>query len=427
MNIKKIACVLFFLTILGATTLGNIRPVFSQGTRLYISPAIIYKPQNEFFTANITVSAVDFLYDWQANLTFNPAVLRVFNITEGDFLQRQPEGTVGAKRIEASWALFGWTTKGVYIGESGSGTLATVRFEVLSKGESMLAFDRNPERTYLDAQTSPTQPANFEPIDFTMQDAVFTNRNTPPIADFTYSPLVPRQNEQITFNASSSSATAPLEISEYIWHFGDGTNATVSTPTISHTYTIGGVFTVTLTVVDNATASDLVESVFSTTGMPLIWYEVYSTKTVVLGVSLPHDVAVTGVTTSTEEATAGDTVTITVTAMNTGTEAESFSVTAYYASNSISTQQITNLASGEQKQLTFNWDTTGVAEGDYRIKAVASTVTGETNLQNNEFIDGTVKVKAGAQLPITLIIGVVAVAVLIVVLVAVILLRRRKP
>lgn len=426
MSIRKQACVLFFLAILGVIILGDIRPVFSQDTRMYISPAIIYKPQGEFFTANITVSAVDFLYDWQANLTFNSAVLRIVDITEGDFLQRQPEGTVGAKRIEESWAIFGWTTKGVYVGESGSGTLASVRFEVLSEGESLLAFDRNPDRTYLDAQTSPTPPANFEIIDFTIEDGVFINTITPPVADFTYSPVVPAENEPITFNASSSSATVPLEIIEYIWSFDDGTNITVNTPITTHTYASGGVFEVSLTVVDNADASDLVESVFGTTGMPQIWYKLYSSKTIALGVALPHDVAITNIVTSTQEATVGDTVTITVTAMNKGTEVESFSVESFYATTSIGTQQVTNLASADQSQLTFNWDTTGVAPGDYRIKAVASQVTGETNLLNNEFIDGTIKLNPGGSLPWTLIIAGVAVAALIVVLVAVLLFRRRK-
>ena len=42
----------------------------------------------------------------------------------------------------------------------------------------------------------------------------------------------------------------------------------------------------------------------------------------------------------------------------------------------------------------FNWDTTGVAPGNYTIKAEASIVTDELNTSNNQLTDGTVKIKA---------------------------------
>jgi parallel beta-helix repeat protein len=71
-----------------------------------------------------------------------------------------------------------------------------------------------------------------------------------PIAVFTYSPTRPLANEPIVFNASNSTPEGGMIIS-YYWDFGDGTNKTVTNPTVSHTYRTFGTYTVSLSVVDN--------------------------------------------------------------------------------------------------------------------------------------------------------------------------------
>jgi hypothetical protein len=53
---------------------------------------------------------------------------------------------------------------------------------------------------------------------------------------------------------------------------------------------------------------------------------------------------------------------------------------------------VTNLLPNWNTTLTFNWNTTGMPRGNYTMKAVASTVLGETNTANNVFIDGEVQV-----------------------------------
>lgn len=64
---------------------------------------------------------------------------------------------------------------------------------------------------------------------------------------------------QITFDASTSIAgtttldTGNANITQYQWNFGDGGTATTASTTTSHTYTYGGTYRVTLTVV-NSTA-----------------------------------------------------------------------------------------------------------------------------------------------------------------------------
>jgi len=58
------------------------------------------------------------------------------------------------------------------------------------------------------------------------------------------------------------------------------------------------------------------------------------------------------------------------------------------------TQRGVKLYPGNQTTLTFTWDTTGVALGDYTITAKATTVPGETDTDDNTHIDGVVTITA---------------------------------
>ena len=435
MRLKKSSIVFIICAIFLASALLNIKKV-SSATILSLYPAIAYEHVGDSFFMNVTVAGAELLYDWQANVTFNPSVLKVIGITEGPFLKRQPEGTYGPPplidNVEGS-ALFGWLTVGNHVGESGSGTLATIEFEVLADGESIINFTRvgadiNAE-TYLESQGSPNPPPNFEYIVFNAQGALFTNIVTPPNAAFTYSPIAPGIGETVTFNASASNATEPTaKITEYFWDFADGTNTTVNTPIVEHSYDVGGDYIVSLTVIDNATASVLVQSTFGTTGMPRAWYNLFGTVEHDVAVAVPHDVAVTGVSLSATTVTTGETVTITAQVLNKGTETESFSVKAFYDTNEIGTpKQVSNLVSEDGETLTFNWNTAGVPEGNYRIIVEIPAVEGETVVLNNRFIDGTVQVNPGAVFPIIyVVVGVVVVAVIVLGLGYFLLRRRQK-
>ncbi len=72
----------------------------------------------------------------------------------------------------------------------------------------------------------------------------------PPHADFTWMPLVPKVNEKVTFDASTSTPNGGY-IVNYNWNFGDGNVTTVSTPIIAHVYAHVGNYTVTLNVTDS--------------------------------------------------------------------------------------------------------------------------------------------------------------------------------
>jgi len=76
--------------------------------------------------------------------------------------------------------------------------------------------------------------------------------NLPPVALFTENATTVLTGEVISFNASAS-YDPDGSVASYFWTFGDGSNATGVTT--SHSYSDNGVYTVTLTVTDNMSAT----------------------------------------------------------------------------------------------------------------------------------------------------------------------------
>lgn len=96
-----------------------------------------------------------------------------------------------------------------------------------------------------------------------------------------------------------------------------------------------------------------------------------------------HDLAVTDLSLSDHYPKQNDSVLISVQVLNNGTVTETFNVSVFYDSSLIETRTVTDLGSGIDTTLDFNWDTTGVPLGSYTIKAEADTVPLETNVANN--------------------------------------------
>ncbi len=87
---------------------------------------------------------------------------------------------------------------------------------------------------------------------------------------------------------------------------------------------------------------------------------------------LVHDVAVIDVTVSPTTVTAGEIVTIKVKVENQGSDYENFTVTDYYDSTAIASQNVIKLLPNWDTTLTFYWNTTGMPRGNYTLKAEAS-------------------------------------------------------
>ena len=147
-----------------------------------------------------------------------------------------------------------------------------------------------------------------------------------------------------------------------------------------------------------------------------------------------HDIGITAATLSTTSAKAGDQVTITVTVTNTGDFNENVTVTAQY-NQSVSVfkdidtpKPITNLASGANDQVTFNWNTADVPDGKHQV-TVKATVTTDDKPSDNTYIAGDVTVGGGGTggFPMQYIYIIAGVAVVVIAGVAVYALRARKP
>jgi hypothetical protein len=103
------------------------------------------------------------------------------------------------------------------------------------------------------------------------------------------------------------------------------------------------------------------------------------------------DVAVTNLTSAKTVICQGYGGNATVTVQNQGNFTETFNVTAYANSTVIGSENVT-LTAGSSATVTFTWNTSGFAYGDYTISAVADTVPGEMDTANNNMTDGMVLV-----------------------------------
>ena len=95
-----------------------------------------------------------------------------------------------------------------------------------------------------------------------------------------------------------------------------------------------------------------------------------------------HDIAVLSVNPLKTIVGQGYTMQINVTVANQGDYMETFNVTVYANTTEIETKQVT-LTNGASTILTFAWDTSGFAYGNYTVRAYASPVQGETDTADN--------------------------------------------
>jgi len=125
-------------------------------------------------------------------------------------------------------------------------------------------------------------------------------------------------------------------------------------------------------------------------GDPIPHYRQHG-KVILHALAASHDIAVTSVHPIKTIVGQGYTMNINVTVANQGDFTETFNVTLYANTTTIETKQIT-LTNGASTTITFTWDTTGFAKGNYTIWAYAWPVQGETDTADNTLFDGVVYV-----------------------------------
>jgi parallel beta-helix repeat protein len=107
----------------------------------------------------------------------------------------------------------------------------------------------------------------------------------------------------------------------------------------------------------------------------------------------PHDLGITNLAIPKSAVWQGFDLRINVTVFNYGNNTENFDVTVYADTTIIDTTIGITLASGISTTITFTWNTTGFAIGNYTIGANISVVLGETDAADNTYTDGWVEVR----------------------------------
>jgi hypothetical protein len=107
----------------------------------------------------------------------------------------------------------------------------------------------------------------------------------------------------------------------------------------------------------------------------------------------PNDVAVTNVTTDMIIVIQGQEIDIEITVENQGSFTETFNVTIYADANQLGKTRVGNLTEGSNRVLNFIWNTTNFA-GNYTLSVTADIVANETDILDNTFTDGVIKVNS---------------------------------
>ena len=103
------------------------------------------------------------------------------------------------------------------------------------------------------------------------------------------------------------------------------------------------------------------------------------------------DIAITGIALSKGTVCQGFSININVTSFNEGGSGETFNITLHADADIIGVETVT-LNVGSTKATTFLWTTTGFPIGLHVIWAYAQPVAGETDVADNNFTDGNVRV-----------------------------------
>ena len=117
--------------------------VLTPGPRFSLSTQPTEVEKGDTFTLRLTAAEITDLGGWQADIVFDPAVLKANTVTEGNFLKQKNgrtffrKGTIDNKQGKIAGISAARTSQG---GVSGDGTLLSVRFTAHTEGQTRLIF-----------------------------------------------------------------------------------------------------------------------------------------------------------------------------------------------------------------------------------------------------------------------------------------------
>lgn len=109
---------------------------------IYIDPQYRTAGPNQVFSIDVCIADAIDVVAWQVRLKWDPLILNVVAVTEGDFLRKNGGTTIWpapSVNLAEGWVFFGCALLQPTEGVSGSGTLATITF--ISSGEGFGTFE----------------------------------------------------------------------------------------------------------------------------------------------------------------------------------------------------------------------------------------------------------------------------------------------
>ena len=447
MRQKSLLCLTVVLVFLSAFAFSLKTSVAQSEAVIYVSPEMNSAAPGESFNIMVEIKQAENVYSWQFKLSYDPTVLEVQDVEEdvqeGGFLS---QGGIYKTQFYAKFVdneAGNLVVVCFFLGEprdssaSGAGTLATVTFHVKDTGyTALLLYDTELLDYDLLELPHTSEPGYFEyGVSIPSLTVVL-----PSIVD----PLTPGS----TFNVN---ITITNVNNLYSWMFCLSWDPTVlnatdiqegpflnqngsQTTAFNGTYPEAGTICVNCTLVSqpivtasgNGTLATVVFSVehygdtlldlHNTTLLDDNLLEISHVSEDGAFTNVMGDIAVKSVEASIYNVTVGETVSITVTVENEGNVAEPFDVLVWANITLVRIIPVTDLASGDQKTLTLDWNTQNIAEGKYIIKAEADIILGETDTADNTLVmDDAIQVTAQhtAQFPTTPVIAVVTVIALL--------------
>lgn len=344
---------------------------------------------DEEFQISLALTDVSNLYGWEIKLYYDPTLLNGSKLSEGPFLKSAGSTYFFNSSNDNYNATHGrialaCTLIGNISGVNGGGILATMTFKAKALGSCLLLLSN----TKLGNPQSELMPHLTE-------NGVV--QVVPPIHDVAIKNVAPLKTEV--------GEGSPVDVSVLIANEGDRPEDFIvslyANETLIDAKNVLGL---------PKNSMETLTFVWNTSGLPINnKYQLKAEASPTLGetdladnifvdghvkiTERKHDVAVIRITTQYTSVYEGRKVDITVTVANKGDFPETFSVTVYRDNTLVSTANVQNLQYGEQRSLVFTWDTAGVTSNrSYTIKATANQVAGETNVDDNTLIDGSIMI-----------------------------------
>jgi len=400
--------------------------------KLYVNPPSIINPDLipcNNFSIDIKVQNAISLYSWELTLYYKNDILNGTKVTEGTFLNSSGPTNFQIKEFNDSFnASHGivWITctRLSLPPASGNGTLATIHFHVEGLGETPLSL----------TSTSLKDPWGVSIPHFVL-GGYFNNVLKAHLFVDPPSIINPAMLPPAYFNISIKIANIT---NLYAYEFKLGYNTAVlnclgiimipfdnETNFIAEMHVEDTIGLIRVNVTYYPPANPLTTTEPKT--LAIIFFQVASVGSSVLdlydtkmidsfGVEIPHDVSdgfisilrhdvavidvspYTDVVPFTNQTYAGWPAYVNVTVTNQGDASETFDVRAYYDSNLIGTTTVTNLAPNATKVLKFNWNTNVPPCHFYSMKANITIIPYETDVADNELVDGTIKIRLFADI-----------------------------